>query len=64
MSGGPKATSDEAFLAQVRGAIDAGATGIAVGRNVWQHQEPVKMAEMLRKVVFENLQIAPARPPS
>ena len=64
MSGGPKASTDEAFLAQVRGAIDAGATGIAVGRNVWQHQEPVKMAEMLRKVVFENLQMVSARPPS
>ncbi|MGD0637347.1 MAG: aldolase [Nitrososphaerales archaeon] len=64
MSGGPKASSDEAFLAQVRGAIDAGATGIAVGRNVWQHQEPVKMADMLKKVVFENLQIASMRSPS
>jgi class I fructose-bisphosphate aldolase len=59
MSGGPKAPTDESFLAQVRGAIDAGATGIAVGRNVWQHQEPLKMAEMMRKVVFENLQIPP-----
>jgi len=59
MSGGPKAPTDESFLAQVRGAIDAGATGIAVGRNVWQHQEPLRMAEMMRKVVFENLQIPP-----
>lgn len=58
MSGGPKAPTDEAFLAQVRGAIDAGATGIAVGRNVWQHAEPLKMADLLRQVVFENLQIA------
>ena len=59
MSGGPKAPTDEAFLAQVRGAIDAGATGIAVGRNVWQHPEPLKMADLLRQVVFENLQIRP-----
>ena len=58
MSGGPKAATDEAFLAQVRGAIDAGATGIAVGRNVWQHQEPLKMTEKLKQVVFENLQVA------
>ncbi len=57
MSGGPKAATDDAFLAQVRGAIDAGATGIAVGRNVWQHPEPLKMAEKLRQVVFENMQV-------
>ena len=62
MSGGPKAATDEAFLAQVRGAIDAGATGIAVGRNVWQHQEPLRMAELMRKVVFENLQISALKP--
>lgn len=61
MSGGPKAPTDDAFLAQVRGAIDAGATGIAVGRNVWQHQEPLKMAEKLRQVVFENLQVPPMK---
>jgi class I fructose-bisphosphate aldolase len=58
MSGGPKAATDDAFLAQVRGAIDAGATGIAVGRNVWQHPEPLKMAEKLKQVVFENLQVS------
>jgi fructose-bisphosphate aldolase, class I len=58
MSGGPKAATDEAFLSQVRGAIDSGATGIAVGRNVWQHAEPLKMSELLRQVVFENRQVA------
>jgi class I fructose-bisphosphate aldolase len=54
MSGGPKAPTDEAFLQQVRGVMDAGATGLAVGRNVWQHREPLKMAEELRKVIFQN----------
>jgi len=61
MSGGPKAATDEGFLAQVRGAIDAGATGIAVGRNVWQHQEPLKMSELLKQVVFDNLQVPPVK---
>ena len=64
MSGGPKAATDDAFLAQVRGAIDAGATGIAVGRNVWQHQEPMKMAELLKQVVFDNLQVGAVKAPS
>jgi len=38
MSGGPKAPTDETFLSQVKGAMDGGAAGLAVGRNVWQHQ--------------------------
>ncbi len=54
MSGGPKAPTDDAFLKQVKGAIDAGATGLAVGRNVWQHPDPVKMADYLRQIIFER----------
>ncbi len=52
MSGGPKAPTDEAFLAQVQGAIDAGATGLAVGRNVWQNEDPFKIADSLRRIIF------------
>jgi fructose-bisphosphate aldolase, class I len=54
MSGGPKAPTDDAFLQQVKGAIDGGATGLAVGRNVWQHPDPVKMADYLRQIIFER----------
>ena len=54
MSGGPKAPSDEDFLAQVRGVMDAGATGLAVGRNVWQHEDPMRMAAALREIIFKK----------
>ena len=54
MSGGPKTPTDEAFLSQVRGVMEAGGAGLAVGRNVWQHPDPLKMSEMLRKVIFET----------
>ena len=54
MSGGPKAPTDETFLGQVKGAMDAGATGLAVGRNVWQHQNPLKMATALREIIFSG----------
>ena len=57
MSGGPKAPTDEDFLMQARGVMDAGATGIAVGRNVWQNKDPLKMAEKLRRVVFEGARL-------
>lgn len=52
MSGGPKAPTDEDFLQQVRGVIQAGATGLAVGRNVWQNQDPLAMAAKLKKTIF------------
>ncbi len=54
MSGGPKAPTDEAFLKQVKGVIDAGGSGLAVGRNVWQHDRPLEMAAALRQVIFNN----------
>jgi fructose-bisphosphate aldolase, class I len=52
MSGGPKAPTDDDFLDQVKGVIQAGGTGVAVGRNVWQNQDPLAMAEKLRKAIF------------
>jgi fructose-bisphosphate aldolase, class I len=57
MSGGPKAPTDETFLSQVKGAMDAGAAGLAVGRNVWQHQEPLKMASALKEIIFNGREV-------
>ncbi len=54
MSGGPKAPTDETFLSQVKGAMDGGTAGLAVGRNVWQHQEPLKMASALKEIIFNG----------
>jgi len=60
MSGGPKAETDADFLRQVRGAIDAGASGLAVGRNVWQSADPLKMARALRALVIEDRSVEEA----
>jgi class I fructose-bisphosphate aldolase len=62
MSGGPKAPTEEAFLAQVRGAIDAGATGLAVGRNVWQNTDPLAMSSALKRIIFDGKQVNEALP--
>ncbi len=60
MSGGPKAPTDETFLGQVKGAMDAGAAGLAVGRNVWQHQDPAKMAAALKEIIFNGRDVGKA----
>lgn len=53
MSGGSK-TSDEAFLTSVKDAIDAGAVGLAVGRNVFQRENPEAMLDALEAVIYEE----------
>jgi len=54
MSGGPKAPSETDFLKQVREVLDAGAAGLAVGRNVWQSSDPLRIARALRRLVIED----------
>lgn len=63
MSGGPKAPTDEAFLSQVGGAIAAGATGLAVGRNVWQNEDPMVITGSLKKIIFEGKPVAAVSAP-
>jgi class I fructose-bisphosphate aldolase len=57
MSGGSK-EGDEAFLSRVGAAMDAGASGLAVGRNVWQREDPVAMLDALEDVLFERPVVA------
>ncbi len=60
MSGGPLADSERGFLRQVREVMDAGATGVAVGRNVWQSRNPLKMSEAIKKIVIDDWNVTEA----
>ncbi len=53
LSGGSK-TSDYEFCSLVEAAIDAGAGGLAVGRNVWQREDPIAILDALEQIVFEG----------
>jgi class I fructose-bisphosphate aldolase len=53
VAGGTK-TGERAFLEEAFAVMNAGCSGMAVGRNVWQHREPVKMSAALRRIVLEN----------
>jgi class I fructose-bisphosphate aldolase len=53
MSGGSK-TSDEDFLSTVEAAMNAGAKGLAVGRNVFQRENPIGILDALEAVIFED----------
>ena len=54
LSGGEK-LSEEAFLDRVKTVIQAGALGIAVGRNVWQREDPLNFATKLGQVIWSSL---------
>ena len=53
MSGGSK-TDDLSFLESVQAVMDAGGAGLAVGRNVWQRENPEGMLDALQQVIFEG----------
>ena len=56
MSGGSK-TSDRDFLSTVKDAIDAGAVGLAVGRNVWQRENAAAFLDGLEAVIYEEASV-------
>jgi DhnA family fructose-bisphosphate aldolase class Ia len=45
--GGPKRPTQRETLADVVAAAEAGAVGLTIGRNVWQHENPAKMTRAL-----------------
>ena len=56
MAGGPKTETEEQFCEMVYGCIQAGGSGVAAGRNVFQHRDPTKMVKVLCGIVHENLE--------
>jgi DhnA family fructose-bisphosphate aldolase class Ia len=58
--GGAAAHDDISILNMVASAIHAGAAGIAIGRNVWQHPHPALMLRRLHAIVHENASAADA----
>ncbi|WP_436344144.1 class I fructose-bisphosphate aldolase [Natronorubrum sp. FCH18a] len=53
LSGGSK-TDDGEFLSLVETAMNAGVSGLAVGRNVWQRDDPERILDALEAIVFDG----------
>ncbi len=60
VAGGPKLDSDRAALELAHAAIEAGAHGLDMGRNIWQSDHPVAMLKALRAIVHERASVAEA----
>jgi fructose-bisphosphate aldolase, class I len=52
--GGPKRPTERETLADVVAAAEAGAVGLTIGRNVWQHARPERMVAALRIALAER----------
>src|SRR6266516_1060638 len=60
--GGPKTHSDQELLASIREALDAGAAGVVIGRNVWQATSPTGMTQALVALVHHDVSVDDALP--
>jgi DhnA family fructose-bisphosphate aldolase class Ia len=57
IAGGPKAENERDVLTMVRGAMDAGAAGVAMGRKIWQSADPPGMVRALAAVIREGASV-------
>jgi putative autoinducer-2 (AI-2) aldolase len=59
-AGGPKLDTEKAAFELAYGAIQAGAHGLDMGRNIWQSDHPVAMLKALRFIVHEKATVKEA----
>lgn len=54
IAGGPKVDNDQQLLQMTKGALDANAKGISIGRNIFQHPKPDKIVQALAQVIYDG----------
>jgi putative autoinducer-2 (AI-2) aldolase len=55
IAGGPKLETELDAFRMARAAVEKGAVGVDMGRNIWQNPHPVAMIKAIRAVVHENV---------
>jgi putative autoinducer-2 (AI-2) aldolase len=55
VAGGPKLSTEQDVFDLVASAMRAGAAGVDMGRNIWQHEHPVAMIRAVRGIVHDGL---------
>jgi DhnA family fructose-bisphosphate aldolase class Ia len=55
--GGPGRNNERAVLQDIRHAMDAGAIGTTIGRNIWEHAQPARMVAALAAIVHEDASV-------
>jgi len=60
IAGGPKCETDLDTLKMIGGALDGGAKGIVMGRNVWQSSRPKEFLDVVWRMIHEGLNVEEA----
>jgi len=60
IAGGEKMETDTEVLEMMHGAMQAGARGASIGRNVFQHKDPVKMIRAISAIVHDKKSVKEA----
>lgn len=60
IAGGPKLETEKDAIQMAHDAIDQGAVGVDMGRNIWQSDHPVPMIRAIRAVVHEKMTVKEA----
>ncbi len=60
IAGGEKVETDRDLFEMVEGALKAGAAGVSIGRNAFQHDNPIAIIRAIGKIVHENASIEEA----
>lgn len=55
--GGAKKVPERELLQEIKDALEAGASGIAMGRNIWGNDDPVHYAAAIAKLIHENCSV-------
>lgn len=58
--GGSKKVSEEKLLTDIKDAISAGGAGVAMGRNIWNHENPARFAGAIAKLIHEDCSVEAA----
>lgn len=61
IAGGPKLETELDAFQLAHDAIQEGAVGVDMGRNVWQSEHPVPMITAIREIVHRNASVREAR---
>lgn len=61
IAGGPKLKTEFDALEIACEAVKRGASGVDMGRNIWQSEDPVAMIKTVRAIVHENISINKAK---
>jgi len=60
IAGGPRANNEEDVLRMVYDSIQAGGVGVSIGRNVFQHKNPIVMVKAISSIVHEDATVKEA----